>query len=79
MLGSQVPDAYIAQIIAEADLNHSSKISYEDFLEMWNEEKEEEKLDEWRGISAKRTVNKLAEEMFLSDSDVLSSDEGYLM
>ena len=46
---------------------------------MWNEEKEEEKLDEWRGISAKRTVNKLAEEMFLSDSDVLSSDEGYLM
>lgn len=75
MLGTEVPDEYIAQIIAEADLKNKNKISYEEFLEMWNEDKEEEEIDEWRGISAKRTVKNLAEEMFHEDSDFLSGDE----
>ena len=44
---------------------------------MWNEDKEEMQLDEWRGISAKRTVNNLVEEMIDDETgDERSGDEG---
>ena len=37
-LGDDIPVSYLEEVIAEADITHDHRISYEEFLELWNEE-----------------------------------------
>lgn len=69
MLGHEVPNEYIEQVIAEADRDNDHKVTYEDFLNMWRQELEERKMNAWRGISQRRTVSELADEMLAQTSD----------
>ena len=69
MLGEDVPNEYIEQVIAEADVKDEKRITYDDFLDMWRKELEDRQMNAWRGISKQRTVSVLAEEMFSASTD----------
>jgi len=66
LLGKKVSDGYIEDIIREVDIfTKDNRISYEEFLAMWLDENE----NEWRDISNTRTVNKVIEDMLVTDSE----------
>jgi calcium-dependent protein kinase len=69
LLGEDVPDAYVEQVIAEADVKDEKRVTYDDFLDMWRKELEDRQMNAWRGISKQRTVSVLAEEMFSASTD----------
>lgn len=37
-LGNDIPDAYIEKVIEEADIVHDQRVSYDEFLELWNKD-----------------------------------------
>mmetsp|Transcript_17562 Transcript_17562/g.21453 ORF Transcript_17562/g.21453 Transcript_17562/m.21453 type:complete len:683 (+) Transcript_17562:151-2199(+) len=71
LLGESVPEKYIKQVIAEADLRNDNKVTYDEFLYMWRQDIEDRNIAVLRTISAKRTVTNLVEEMI----DDTSGDE----
>jgi hypothetical protein len=78
LLGDEVPDEYIAKIINEADFKNDNRVSYDEFLEMWQREVEDGRIEAWSGISAKRTVCNLESEMLEfsgTDDDLTSGDD----
>ena len=56
ILGEDVAEEYIDQIITEADLEKNNKVSYQEFLAMWKDELVERQIEGLRGINNKRTV-----------------------
>jgi calcium-dependent protein kinase len=36
LLGDDIPTEYLEEVIEEVDMNHDHKISYEEFLDLWN-------------------------------------------
>lgn len=66
LLGKKVSDAYIEDIIKEVDIfTKDNRIIYEEFLAMWADEDDHQ----LRKISNTRTVNRVLEEMLLTDSE----------
>merc|ERR1712038_1001422 len=64
LLGEDVPKQYIEQVIAEVgDNQQNTRVTYDDFLDMWRQEIEDKSMSAWRGISRQRTVSLLADEM----------------
>ena len=69
LLGHDVPNKVIEDVIAEADLDDDNRVTYEDFLQMWRQELEDRQMRAWREISRQRTVSVLADEMLASSTD----------
>jgi calcium-dependent protein kinase len=69
ILGDDVPKEYINQVIEEVDLQQDHKISYDEFLAIWDEEIRERKLELVSGISPRRTVADLAHDIVYSTTD----------
>ena len=70
IFGDDVPKEYIDQIIDEADLKEDHKISYDEFLSMWEGELEENEIENMAGINNRgRTVSLLADELHDSTDD----------
>jgi len=69
ILGNDVPKEYIDQVIDEADQKQDHRISYDDFLAIWDGELEERKLEKISGINANRTVADLANEVVYYSTD----------
>ena len=82
LLGEDVPNKVIEDVIAEADLDDNNRVTYEDFLQMWRQELEDRQMKAWRGISRQRTVSVLADEMLASSTDGSNDededDDGFL-
>jgi len=64
-----VPKEYIDQVIEQADIKRNHRISYDEFLNMWEFELDERKLENLSGINAKRTVADLADELLDFSTD----------
>ncbi len=64
-----MPQKYVEEVIAEAKVKHNNRVSYEEFLDMWRQELEDRKMNQWRGISKQRTVSDLIEEMFANNTN----------
>lgn len=56
-------------MIDEADQKQDHRISYDDFLAIWDGELEERKLEKISGINANRTVADLANEVVYYSTD----------
>jgi len=69
LLGEDVPKEYILQVIAEAGDSHNTRVTYDDFLNMWRQELEDRSISAYRKISRQRTVSLLADEMLGSSTD----------
>ena len=70
-MGKKVSDGYIEDIIETVDIfTKDNRISYEEFLAMWLDEEG----NQWRRISNTRTVNKVIEDMLLTDSEGHDTD-----
>lgn len=75
LLGEDVPKQYVQQVIAEVGVEQNTRVTYEDFLDMWRQELEDRSMSAWRGISKQRTVSVLADEMLASTDDEMQSGE----
>jgi len=64
MLGDEVSSDYIEGIIAESGVNEDKRISYDEFLSLWEIEVEERKLELVRGISQNRSVKHIEVDMY---------------
>ena len=64
-----MPKEYIDQVIEQADIKRNHRISYDEFLNMWEFELDERKLENLSGINAKRTVADLADELLDFSTD----------
>ncbi len=72
LLGDDVPAEYIDQVIDEVDIKQDHKISYDEFLNIWEGQLEERKLEKISGINSKRTVTDLENEVL---HDGITDDE----
>jgi hypothetical protein len=72
-LGDEVPTEYLEKIIDEADLLHDHRISYAEFLEMWNIDTEVQLEHGRKHVAGRRIVSR--EPSFTSSvsSDVTSA------
>ena len=55
-LGEQLPQEFLAKIIDEADLTRDSKISYAEFLALWNEDDDFKKKKTLEGVGNRRRL-----------------------
>ena len=78
LFGADVPKEYINQIIAEADIKQDRKISYDEFLAMWEGELEENQIEELAGIGNNRTVSDIAIDVVDDDSSDGDESSGIL-
>jgi len=71
ILGDEVSSDYVEGIIAESGIHEDKRISYDEFLSLWDLdlEVEERKLEVVRGISRRRSVRHIEEEMKYASSD----------
>lgn len=70
IFGDDVPEEYIEQVIAEADIQRDRKISYDEFLSLWDGDLKEREIETLAGINKDRRVEDLAEEILdSSDND----------
>mmetsp|Transcript_2463 Transcript_2463/g.3367 ORF Transcript_2463/g.3367 Transcript_2463/m.3367 type:complete len:85 (+) Transcript_2463:1953-2207(+) len=69
ILGEDVAEEYINQIITEADLEKNNKVSYQEFLAMWKDELVERQIEGLSGINNKRTVSAIADMLDESDDE----------
>ena len=69
ILGEDVAEEYIDQIITEADLEKNHKVSYQEFLAMWKDELVERQIEGLSGINNKRTVSAIADMLDESDDE----------
>mmetsp|Transcript_16724 Transcript_16724/g.31684 ORF Transcript_16724/g.31684 Transcript_16724/m.31684 type:complete len:679 (-) Transcript_16724:4023-6059(-) len=72
ILGDDVPEEYIEQVIAEADFKRDRMISYDQFLSLWDADLKEREIESLAGINKGRTVDDLAEEILRISEDVSS-------
>lgn len=77
ILGDDVPEEYIGQVIAEADMKRDRMISYDEFLSLWDGDLKEREIETLAGINKDRTVDDLAEEILSSSEDELSRQESF--
>lgn len=54
ILGADLPESYINGIIAEADLDNDKKISYSEFLALWNENEDERRKQDHDDVKERR-------------------------
>jgi len=73
LFGDDVPKEYIAQVIDEVDMKEDHKISYDQFLAMWEGELEENEIENMAGITRRRTVSVLADDIYNSTDDETST------
>ena len=73
LFGDDVPKEYIAQVIDEVDMKEDHKISYDQFLAMWEGELEENEIGNMAGITRRRTVSVLADDIYNSTDDETST------
>lgn len=75
-LGDEVPTEYLEKIIDEADLLHDHRISYAEFLEMWNVDTKAQLENGRKHVSGRRIISR--EPSFTSSisSDFTSSNLG---
>lgn len=73
-LGDEVPTEYLEKIIDEADLLHDHRISYFEFLEMWNVDTEAQLENGRKHVAGRRIISR--EPSFTSSisSDFTSSN-----
>ncbi|GAX17299.1 hypothetical protein FisN_10Lh162 [Fistulifera solaris] len=57
-LGDEVPTEYLEKIIQEADLLHDHRISYEEFLEMWNVDTELQLEHGRKHVAGRRIISR---------------------
>jgi calcium-dependent protein kinase len=69
LLGDEVPSEYLEGIMQEADVHKDKRISYADFLELWEEDVEDTSLSALRGISKQRTIKNVIDDLTTSSSD----------
>jgi len=68
VLGDEVSSDYVEEIIAESGVHEDKRISYDEFLSLWEHEIDERKLELVRGISQSRTVNQIEAELYYASS-----------
>jgi len=68
VLGDEVSSKYVEGIIAESGVHEDKRISYDEFLSLWEHEIDERKLELVRGISQSRTVNQIEAELYCASS-----------
>jgi len=74
LFGDDVPKEYIDQVIDEVDdMKGDHKISYDKFLDMWEGELEENEIENMAGITRRRTVSILADDIYNSTDDESST------
>ena len=57
-LGDEVPTEYLEKIIDEADLLHDHRISYAEFLEMWNVDTETQLENGRKEVAGRRIISR---------------------
>jgi len=74
VLGDEVSSNYVEGIIAESDVHKDKRISYEEFLSLWEHEIDERNLEHIRGISQYRTVYQIEAELGETSSSDIESE-----
>jgi hypothetical protein len=83
ILGPNVPKSYLASIIDEADIVRDKRISYEEFLALWDEGEDVKRTQTLENVKSRRLLGHAASAMsavssvfssFISDRDEVMSD-----
>lgn len=81
MLGSDVPKEYLASIIEEADIKKDKRISYEEFIALWDEGDDVKRTQTLEDVKRRRLLhtNSIMSAVssvtsFLTDRDDVMSD-----
>jgi Ca2+-binding EF-hand superfamily protein len=78
-LGEQLPDEYLNKIIEEADLTKDHRISYQEFLALWDEEADVKKKNALVSVENRRRQGSSQGTMSRSSSISSSGGEGMIM
>lgn len=57
LLGADVPKSHLAEIIDEADIKRDKRISYEEFLALWDEEHDARRRQALEDVKRRRLLN----------------------
>jgi hypothetical protein len=83
ILGSDVPKPYLASIIDEADIKRDKRVSYEEFLALWDDGENVKRIQTLENVKNRRLLGNAASAMsavssvfssFVSDRDDVMSD-----
>lgn len=74
-LGDDIPTSYLEQIIDECDLVRDKRISYEEFLEMWNGETDSKLAQAKEKVQAKRLAHFGSRQSSVSDDGAVTDSE----
>jgi hypothetical protein len=74
MLGSDVPKDYLESIIDEADIKRDKRISYEEFLALWDEGEDVKRKQTLEDVKRRRLLNNTAPTVASAASSMTSLD-----
>jgi len=81
MLGSNVPKSYLSNIIEEADIKKDKRISYEEFLALWNDDEDLKREQALEDVKRRRMLhtNSIVAAVTSSVTSFLSPDRDEVM
>lgn len=74
-LGEDIPNAYIDRVIDEADIYHDHRVSYDEFLALWNAEADEVMSQSKSDVLLRRKISRTGSTISANSSIGSSTDE----